>query len=188
MREPQEEKHQARRALTPSRPNPKSPTEAAIHPPTALDALPTVRRLAHALAILVLSLVAWAAVIGGATALAAPSGSGEQEALSDDEIHALTCGHLGVDCQASQPRLRLRVRAVRLDSRARTRVRVRVSVVRRGKAVPVGRAAVRVAGRTVRTDRRGRASMVVRLGRGAGYRAVARKAGARTARATVRVR
>ncbi len=156
--------------------------------PTTIDALPRVRRSAGRLAVIAaLSLVAWAAVLGAGSALAAPSGSGEQEAMSDEAIYALTCGHLGVTCQEPKPKLTVKVRAGRVVARARTRVLVRVSQVRGEKSVPAANATVRVAGRTVRTDARGQAAVVVRYRRGGHKQAVARKAGARSASTTIKV-
>lgn len=156
--------------------------------PTTIDALPRLRRSAGRLAVIAaLSLGAWAAVLGAGSALAAPSGSGEQEAMSDEAIYALTCGHLGISCQTPKPKLTMKVRAGRVVARARTRVLVRVSQVRGGKIMPARGASVQVGGRTVRTDERGHASVVVRYRRGGHKNAVARKAGARSARSTIKV-
>jgi hypothetical protein len=61
--------------------------------------------------------------------------------------------------------LRIGVSPRRPVAGRRTRLRVRVSIRDRGRTLPVRRALVRVAGRRARTDRRGRASLIVRFGR-----------------------
>ena len=60
---------------------------------------------------------------------------------------------------------RIRVRVNRRTLRAGKRVRLRATVSQQGRRQPVRRALVRVGGRRARTDRRGRASVVVRFDR-----------------------
>jgi hypothetical protein len=84
----------------------------------------------------------------------------------------------------AKPRLRLRVSPRRVRARHRTRFRFRVTA--RGKRVRGAK--VRFAGKTKRTGRRGRATIVRRLHRRGLRRAVVRKRGFRTAKARVRVR
>jgi hypothetical protein len=84
-----------------------------------------------------------------------------------------------------KPRLRARVRPRRVLAGRRTKLTFTVRSRRTGK--PVRRARVRFAGKRVRTGRRGKARMVVRLsGRGV-RRARVTKRGYRAARARVRV-
>ena len=66
----------------------------------------------------------------------------------------------------------------------RTRFRFRATI-RRGR--PLRGVTIRFAGRRVKTNRRGRASLTLRLGRRGKRRVVARKRGYRRGRATVRV-
>ena len=62
-------------------------------------------------------------------------------------------------------RLRVRVNRRQLGVGKRVRLRVSATFREQGHRRPVRRALVRVAGRRVRTDRRGRASVVVRFAR-----------------------
>jgi hypothetical protein len=81
-----------------------------------------------------------------------------------------------------RPALRLRVSPRRV--RAGERVRLRFSV--RSGGSPVRRATVRIAGRSVRTNRRGRASMSIRFERVRSYAARATRSGYRPDTARVR--
>ena len=83
---------------------------------------------------------------------------------------------------ARRPALRLRVqpRRVRVGQRVRLRFRVRSG------GEPVRAATVRIAGRSVRTDRRGRARLAVSFSRARGYTARATRSGYRPDTARVR--
>jgi hypothetical protein len=85
------------------------------------------------------------------------------------------------------PRLRLSVRPRVVRAGRRTRFRFRVTRRDGGRAVAVRGAAVRFAGRRVRTGRRGQAVLAVRFARRGRRRAVATRPGFRRARATVYV-
>ena len=82
-------------------------------------------------------------------------------------------------------RLRLSVRPRRAVAGRRTRFRFRVRLVRRGRSRPARAATVRLAGRRVRTNRRGRARLVVRL-RPRAYRVRATRRGAVRAKRWIR--
>ena len=91
--------------------------------------------------------------------------------------------------QSSAGRLGLTVTPRRV--RAGRRVRFSFRVTQRGASassvrVAARRATVRFAGRTLRTDSRGRASVVLRLGRAGSRRVTATKRGFRSARSSVR--
>jgi hypothetical protein len=83
--------------------------------------------------------------------------------------------------------LRLAVRPRRVRAGRRTRFRFLVTERRGGHTRRVRGATVRFAGRRVRTNRRGRATLRLRMGGLGRRRARASKAGHRSARATVRV-
>ncbi len=96
-------------------------------------------------------------------------------------------GHKRADCRAPRTppsRIRIRVRPRRVVAGVRTRFRFRASV-RHGR--PLRRVLIRFGGRRVRTNRRGRAALVLRLGRRGSRRVLASKAGYRRGRTTVRV-
>lgn len=84
-------------------------------------------------------------------------------------------------------RLGLRVRPRVVRARVRTRLRFAVTAVRHHMSAPVRGALVRFAGRRLRTGRRGRASVVVRLRRARRHVARASARGLADATATVRV-
>jgi endoglycosylceramidase len=96
-------------------------------------------------------------------------------------------GRRSADCRAPRTaptKIRVRVSPRRVAAGVRTRFRFRATV-RHGR--PLRRALIRFAGHRVRTGRRGRASLVLRLGRGGKRRVTASKHGYRRGRATVRV-
>ena len=93
----------------------------------------------------------------------------------------------GSPATGPKPRLRLSVRPQRTRVGRRTRFRFKVTYVRARKRRPVRRALIRFAGRRVRTNRRGRASVIVRFRRAGRRRAVVSKRGFRSGRARVRV-
>jgi endoglycosylceramidase len=96
-------------------------------------------------------------------------------------------GNFRADCRAPRTdptKIRVRVRPRHVGAGRRTRFRFRVTV-RRGR--PLRGALIRFAGRRSRTNRRGRASLRVRLGRRGRRRVVVSKRGYRRGRATVRV-
>ena len=96
-------------------------------------------------------------------------------------------GNFRADCRAPRTdptKIHVRVRPRRVRAGRRTRFRFRVTV-RRGR--PLRGALIRFAGRRARTNRRGRASLRVRLGRRGRRRVVVSKRGYRRGRATVRV-
>jgi hypothetical protein len=99
----------------------------------------------------------------GVAAVAAP-GAGAKGSARDDGLppsYAYTCGHLGVPCVGLEPPLRVRVKPRKAQAGRMTRFTVRV---RRGSRPTLAR--VRLGGRTVRTDRRGRATLKVSLASG----------------------
>jgi S-formylglutathione hydrolase FrmB len=85
-------------------------------------------------------------------------------------------------------RIRLAVRPRRARPGRRTRFRFRTTIVRDGSRLPLRRALIRLAGRRVRTDRRGRASLTVRFRRPGRRRARASRRGFIAATVAVRVR
>jgi len=96
-------------------------------------------------------------------------------------------GRFRADCRAprTDPSLiHVRVRPRRVVAGALTRFRFRVSV-RRGR--PLRGALIRFAGRRLRTSRRGRAALTLRLGHSGRRRVLVSKRGYRRGRATVRV-
>jgi S-formylglutathione hydrolase FrmB len=86
------------------------------------------------------------------------------------------------------PRLRLTVRPRSLRARRPTRLRFRVTATRCGRSEPTPAAIVRLAGRSRRTDRRGRASLRLRRPHAGRLRVEASKPGYDGGAATVRVR
>lgn len=86
------------------------------------------------------------------------------------------------------PRLRVTLAPRRLVAGRRTRVRLRVTAVVGGVRHSVPRARVRLAGRTVRTSAKGRASLVLRRARPGSLRAVATATGFGRGSATLVVR
>jgi hypothetical protein len=82
------------------------------------------------------------------------------------------------------PAMRVRVKPRRV--RAGRAVRFRVRVLRRSNGVPVRRALVTLAGHRARTNRRGRATLRMRLRSPGRYTVRATRSGMRTARASVR--
>jgi S-formylglutathione hydrolase FrmB len=85
--------------------------------------------------------------------------------------------------------IHLRVRPRRARRNRRTRVRFSTWVVRDGRRLPLRRVRIRLGRKRVRTNRRGRASMVVRFRRPPGVRRVrATRRGYRGATARIRVR
>jgi hypothetical protein len=101
------------------------------------------------------------------------------------DVELTTESPLVSEPRAAAPRLELEVRPKEL--RRGDRAAFRVRVVRAG-AGPVKRAAVRFAGRRVRTSRAGRATIVAKLERAGRHLARAGKPGFRPGRATVVVR
>jgi hypothetical protein len=95
----------------------------------------------------------------------------------DEAVWPFRAGETG-----RRPRLRLKVRPRAVP--VRRRVRLRFSV--RSAGDPVRRARVRIAGRSVRTNRRGRARLTVRFRRAGVYSARATRTGYRPDRARVR--
>lgn len=88
---------------------------------------------------------------------------------------------------AARPRTRLKVRPRRVRAGSRERFRFKAKVRREGRWAPLARARIRFAGRTRRTNRRGRASMIVRFRRPGRHRAQLAKRGVRGSSARVRV-
>jgi hypothetical protein len=84
-------------------------------------------------------------------------------------------------------RIRVTVSPRRVRAGTRRRLRFRTTALIAGRRRPVARATVRLAGRGVRTDRRGRASMVRRLRRPGRYRVSATRHDLRSGSAIVRV-
>ena len=82
-------------------------------------------------------------------------------------------------------RLQLRLNHSRIHAKQKTKLTATASVVTSGFAIPLRGVQVRLAGKTAKTDARGRASVTVKLTRG-GYRANAFYPGLRTASRTVR--
>jgi hypothetical protein len=89
--------------------------------------------------------------------------------------------------ETNRLRLRLSVRPRRLRAGRRVRMRIRVTTVRGARRVPVRRALVRFRGRRVRTNRRGRARLVVRPRRVGRSRVRASRRGYKGAAVRVRV-
>jgi hypothetical protein len=87
----------------------------------------------------------------------------------------------------STARIRVAVTPRRARAGARTRFRFRATALIAGRRRPVARAEVRFAGRRVRTDRAGRASMSRRLPRAGRYRVRASRSDLRPGTATVRL-
>jgi len=83
---------------------------------------------------------------------------------SDSALPGFGCrpDFAGARRRSARPRLRVSVAPRRVRVGRRVRFRFRVTVRREGRVRPVRRATVRFAGRGVRTNRRGRASMVRR--------------------------
>lgn len=90
--------------------------------------------------------------------------------------------------EATRSELRVSVRPSRVLAGSRTRFRFRVTTLEAGRRRPVPSATVRFGGRRVRTDRRGRASLVVTLRRPGRYRAIVRRRAGPVGVATVRTR
>jgi hypothetical protein len=88
----------------------------------------------------------------------------------------------------SRPRLRLRVHPRRATVGKHVRFRFRVTMKSSNKWRPVRRALIRFAGHRVRTNRRGRASLVTSMSHPARMRARATAHGMRPARAWIRFR
>src|SRR4051812_15234411 len=105
---------------------------------------------------------------------------------SSDTVASRTpCAHSGArGGPRRRQRLRLAVRPRHAAVGPQTRLRFRVTASERS-CVP--RATVRVAGRRVRTDRRGRASLVIRFGRSGRRHARVTHAGCRAGSAVIRV-
>jgi hypothetical protein len=82
-------------------------------------------------------------------------------------------------------RLRLKLNHARVEARKKTKLTATAEVLANGVAVPLRDVEVRLAGRRVKTDARGRAKLTVKLMRGR-YRAQAFYKGLRTATKTVR--
>jgi hypothetical protein len=103
-----------------------------------------------------------------------------------------TRGHpTGLDCTvagASAGAIHLTVSPARAVVRRRTRFTFRATTVVAGRLVPVAGATITFAGRRLRTDSHGRARVTVALRAVHAYAAVARKAGLRLGRTTVRTR
>ena len=89
---------------------------------------------------------------------------------------------------AAAPRLSVTVAPSRLVLGHRTAVRLRVTAVQGGVRRAVPRARLRLAGRSVRTDARGRASVTLRRTTTAAVRVVASATGFTTRRTTIAVR
>jgi hypothetical protein len=138
-------------------------------------------------------LVTWLALVGTLAAMpvgaALAADSGASLPLPEAQRNALTCGHLGLSCEAEPERdLRLRVTPRVATAHVGTRFRVQVTVLRDGRRVPARSATVNIGARTVRTDDRGQATIVARF-QSAGVRhAVARDDLAASATVAVRVR
>ena len=98
-------------------------------------------------------------------------------------------GSCGTALATAARRARIRLLAAPRRVRAGRRVRFRFrALVGRGRAArAVARATIYFAGRRVRTDRRGRAAMVRRFGRGGRFAARATRAGLRPGTARIRV-
>jgi hypothetical protein len=88
---------------------------------------------------------------------------------------------------APLPRIRLWLSPRRIRAGIARRVRFRARVRRDGRLRPLRRARIRVAGRRVRTGRRGRASLVLQIERAGVYRVRVAKPGHRGGRARLRV-
>ena len=89
--------------------------------------------------------------------------------------------------EAAVPGLRLSVAPGRVRAGRRVLVSFRVTTVRRGRRRAVKSAVVRLAGRQVRTNSRGRASVRVRFRRRGAREVVAKRRGLRATRETLRV-
>jgi hypothetical protein len=89
--------------------------------------------------------------------------------------------------QPADESLRLSVRPKRVRAGRRQRLRFRATALREGRRRPVRGATIRLAGRRARTDRHGRASLVVRLHRVGRRRVTATLPGGATAATTIRV-
>nr|MBA3359378.1 hypothetical protein [Thermoleophilaceae bacterium] len=89
--------------------------------------------------------------------------------------------------EAAVPGLRLSVAPGRVRAGRRVLVSFRVTTVRRGRRRAVKSAVVRLAGRQVRTNSRGRASVRVRFRRRGAREVVAKRRGLRAARETLSV-
>jgi hypothetical protein len=89
--------------------------------------------------------------------------------------------------RSANPNLRLSVRPRRIRAGRRQRLRFRATAVRDGRRRPIRGATIGFAGRRARTDRRGRASLGVRLHRPGRRRVTATLPGGATAATSVRV-
>ena len=89
--------------------------------------------------------------------------------------------------EAAVAGLRLSVRPGRVPAGRRVRISFRVTTVTRGRRRAVKSAVVRLAGRQVRTNSRGRASVTVRFRRRGAREVVAKRRGLRATRETLRV-
>ena len=98
------------------------------------------------------------------------------------------CRAPGRKARAKRFRIRLKVRPRRVKLGRRTTLRIRTFIRAGGRRVPVRRARIRLHRRKVRTGRRGRARMVVRLRRVGRYRVRTAKRGLRGNRVFIRVR
>ena len=96
---------------------------------------------------------------------------------SDSPLTRFGCG------DGRRPKIRLSVKPSRVRAGRRTRVRVTTTLREAGRTVPVAGTMVRLAGRRVRTDARGRATLRLRVNKPRRYRAAAKKRGYRAGRA-----
>jgi putative alpha-1,2-mannosidase len=96
---------------------------------------------------------------------------------SDSPLARFGCG------DGQRPRLRLSVKPNRVRAGKLTRLRFTTSLREAGRTVPVARATIRLAGRTIRTNARGQATLRVRFAKPGRHRARATKPGYRSTRA-----
>jgi predicted alpha-1,2-mannosidase len=118
-------------------------------------------------------------------------GAGPREAppSAGDPLASFGCRRATTSLRREAParvRIRASVRPRRVAAGERVRFRFRARVRKGGRRRPVRGALVRFAGRTKRTDRRGRATIAASLGSPRRYRAVVAKRGMRPARIAVR--
>jgi hypothetical protein len=94
----------------------------------------------------------------------------------------------GAAPSAAAPTLRLKFHKGRLTGPGKRVVHVHVSVLEGANLDPVGGATVKLAGRTVHTNRQGNATLIVRLARKRNYRIIATRQGCNPAVRSIRGR
>ena len=141
------------------------------------------------------------------TAVAVNTIQGHAETLQQCFSEGVTAGSVGIQVDTLTPlvsddrferpasaethptsqRPRLSVRPRRLRAGRRTRLRFHATVLRGGRRSPLRGATIRFAGRRARTDRRGRASLVVRPRRTGRHRILMRAPDGTSVARTIRV-